>query len=178
MDPAKWPGIIEMMEGWWNQPIPAKTATMWYAELRHYDEERVLAAMRVIVTTSESPWLPPLGVVLKVIRTDGTAVAEFQQGTLDRFKERMAQLTERTDQFLDREGMTDEQLEAYFSPGTMCAAACGGVGTTTDDTHCFFCGAELVADTRPPELGGPVVPNRPLLGAGAGGSPPEMVPAA
>jgi hypothetical protein len=172
MEPAQWPQIVEMIEGWWNQPMPAKTATMWYAELRHYEGDRVVEALGRVLHSTTTPFIPPLGLVLQQVRQDGRGLPEHlwkQQG-------RREALT-RNDQFqltTGRKVRTDEELEAYFSPGTVCADMCGGVGLTVDDRQCFHCGYPLIPDTRPPELGGPVLRDRPLLEAG----PPEASVAA
>lgn len=167
MEPAQWPKIVEMIEGWWNQPMPAKTATMWYAELRHYEGERVIEALSGVLRSRPGPFIPPLGLVLQQVRQDGRGLPEHLWKP--QYERHLKAMRFRNDQFQLTTGgkvQTDEELEAYFSPGTVCADMCGGVGTTVSDTNCFYCGAELVPDTRPPELGGPVLRERPLLEAG------------
>lgn len=168
MDPAQWPGIVEMIEGWWDTSLPAKTATMWYAELRHYGEDRVTNALRGIATSSTSPFLPPLGLVLQRIRVDGHGLPEHlwaphREAMYARFKQSNDQF-----QLTTGGGKTDEELEAYFSPGRMCpdTDGCGAVALSIDDVRCHYCGAEFVEDHRPPELGGPVMRNGKLLAAG------------
>lgn len=147
MEFAEWPGVVNMVEGWFNQPIPAKTATMWYAELRHYDAGRVQAAFGSVARNHVSPYLPPLGLVLKTLRDDGlgTPLATLPAGSR-RF------LRSGNDQFQLTEGGPNEEGSSDRDDGSLARGLiCGGPGcgytpifTTTK--RCPECGGEFVSD--------------------------------
>lgn len=150
MDYAAWPGMVDMIEGWFNQPIPAKTATMWYAELRHYDADRVAEAFGRVARKHQSPYLPPLGLVLQSIRHDGRATP------IALLPERF---TRSTDQFLLTEGGANEEGDnddGYFAGGLICGSpGCGYTPVLASTTTC-------------PEHGGQFVPDGHVLASGQG----------
>lgn len=149
MESSEWPGVVDMVEGWFNQPIPAKTATMWYAELRHYDVDRVVAAFGAVARTHTSPYLPALGLVLSRVRNDGqgTPLAALPQA--GRFA--------RTDQFLLTEGDASEEGDpvvdhdpdddGYFARGLICGTpGCGYTPVIAATERCPLCAGEFVPD--------------------------------
>ena len=149
-----------MIEGWFNQPVPAKTATMWYAELRHYDADRVVEAFGRVARTHTRPFLPPLGLVLQSIRQDGLGTPEsLVRPLLGRFA--------RTDQFLLTEGETVEEGDvdddAVLARGLICASA--GCGYTPVLAIAKFC----------PECGNQFVPDGYVLAKGESEPTPEVV---
>lgn len=158
MDFAEWPGIVDAVEGWFNQPMPAKTATMWYAELRHYDGERVLEAFRKVATGWETPFLPPLGVILRTVRTDKVAIQQRH----DRFTRQLHSV----DQFLLTEGGPDEEGD---DDGLARGLICGTAG----------CGYTPVLDPGPgdrcPECGGRYVLDGHVLAQGQDGATAQVV---
>jgi hypothetical protein len=163
MDYAEWPGIVDMIEGWFNQPIPAKTATMWYAELRHYGAERVAAAFGSVARTHESPFLPALGLVLQRVRHDGKGTPEAVLALTSggRFK--------RTDQFQLTQGESDEESDddSVFAVGLICGSPGCGYTPVLDPTH--------TGRHSCPLCGGVYVPDGYVLAKGEGSTTPEMV---
>jgi hypothetical protein len=143
---SEWPNVVDMVEGWFNQPIPAKTATMWYAELRHYDTDRVVAAFGRVARNHISPYLPALGVVLTSIRQDGqgTALASLPNG--QRF------IRSKRDQFQLTEGGPSEEGDSHdedgmFARGLICdTPGCGYTPVLAAADCCPVCGGKFMPD--------------------------------
>ena len=147
MDYADWPSLIDTMSGLFNIPIPALTATMWWAEMRHYETDRVEAALYGVARKHESPFLPPLGVILKAIREDGRGTP---LAVLPPAARRFIRST--PDQFLLAEGGSStheegENDDGYFARGLICGTPdCGYTPILASATQCPLCGGAFVSD--------------------------------